>query len=485
MKQKLLNFLLILVMLTPLNLSLAHEGHNEAFGGEETAATASEAITVDPEGQRAIGLRVQTVAVGTVDRTFNTTGQVQPSENQANDINPPVNGVVRQVYVKQGDWIRSGQTLATIHSPDVAEALSTHLQERARLQAEIATNRTQAQRDIAVQQNQVELTRANYLREQTLLSEGITARKDYIEAKNAYETAQVELAATKRQSAQQIALLQRQLALTAAAVKSQLRAMGLPAASVDKAIANFRVTSQIPIVSPVSGYLTFRDITPGETVDTTKRIFSIVNLSQVWVILNVFQEQIPQIRLGQTVRMTTPANQAVSGEISSIGAVVDPNQRTLPVRVVSSNPGGLLKPGMFVKADIITGQSGGSRIVVPIAALIEEGGRTLVYVKQGNRFLPTSVQVGQRTSEEAEILDGLYAGDQVVIQGARQLQAQARIAGNAAGAAETETQQTPTESQGNNWLSMVMGIGIGLGLAALSILLWQVFSRRRIRSRRG
>lgn len=473
---------LLFVLVMAVSPALAHEGHNEAFSGGQTTTTtttSTQAITVDPEGQRAIGIQVQTVGTGSLDKTLSTTGQVQPADNRALDLNPPVQGVVRQVNFKQGDWVRAGQVMALIHSPEIAQTMSNLLQERARIQAEIANTRTQAQRDITVQSNQVELTRANFQREQTLLNEGITARRDFLEAQTAYRTAQAELSATKRQSAQQIMLLERQLALTTSAVKSQLRAMGLPAASVDRAVAIWGVTAQIPIVAPASGFVTFRDITLGETVPTDKRIFSITNLSPIWVVLNVFQEQIPQIHMGQKVRITTPANQSVQGEISYIGTVVDPNQRTLPVRVVSGNLGNLLKPGMFVKSEIITGQAEGKRIVIPAAALVEANGQTLVYVKEGNAFQPVVVRVGQRTSSEVEILDGLFAGDQVVIRGAKQLSAQRMLAGGGVATADEHAHE-----EQNNTMPLLMGILIGLGIAVLSLLAWFLMQRRSKRPRR-
>lgn len=467
---------LILVLLVTIPYpAIAHEGHNEAFSTEGSAASSSSSkpIQVDAEGQKAIGLKVQAVRTGGLDQTLQTTGKVQAAENRASDINAPVAGVVRQVLVKQGDWVSKGQTLATIHSPEIAQTLSTLLQERARVQAEIATTRTQAQRDIAVQSNQVELTRANFQREQTLLSEGITAGRDFLEAQSAYRTAQAELDATRRQSAQQITLLQRQLGVTTSAVKSQLRAMGLPGPSIDRAIANWGVTAQIPIVSPVSGFITFRDITLGASVDPAKRIFSIVNLSPIWVVVDVFQEQIPQIRTGQQVRLQTAARQTIQGEISSIGTVVNPDNRTLPVRIVSSNVGGLLKPGMFVKAEIVTGQSGGKQIVVPSSAVIEENGQTLVYVKEGNTFQPVYVRIGSRTSETLAVQDGLFPGDLVVIQGAKQLYAQRVLGAHEAG--ETDEHSTEENSPGSDlWL----GIGIGLLVAGAGIFAWYLLRKR-------
>jgi cobalt-zinc-cadmium efflux system membrane fusion protein len=483
--RKLIGILAIATILGfSINIAFAHEGHNEAFGGGEAATTATNRVVVDPEGQKAIGLKVQTVTLGSLDEVLQVTGQVQAAENRAYDINPTANGVVRQVYVKQGDTVAEGQSVASLYSPEVAQTVSTLLQDKARIQAQIATSRTQAQRDIAVKSKELELNRVNYLREQTLFQEGVSAQKDFIQAKNAYETSQVELAALKRQSAQQTALLQRQLALTISAVKSQLKVIGLSGATVERDLTNWQVSSTLPIISPVSGIVTFRDVTPGETLNVSKRIFSIVNLRPIWVVVNVFQEQLPQIKLGQNVQITTASGQAAFGKISSIGTIVDPTQRTLPVRIVSENTTGLLKPGMFARAEIVTGKSGSGKMVIPNSALVEDAGRTLVYIKQGNAFIPTPVQVGAKTAEAVEILDGLYPGDQIVSIGATQIHAQALLSRNTASAKEASAPQDSPEKkeQPMAWTPILIGILIGIGGALISFWLWALLQKRSRRS---
>lgn len=471
----LLNLTLCLWIASPV---IAHEGHNEAFGGgESTVTTSTQKIQVSKEGQQAIGVKTITVAPGALNRVLQATGKVQAAENRAYDINPQVSGIVSAIYAKQGDSVHAGQVLANIHSVEVANVLTQLLQDKARIQADITKAQTQYQRDIAVQANEVEMTRASFQREQTLLNEGITARKDYIEAKNAYETAQVKLAALRKQSVQDVSLLQQQLALTIGAVKSQLKVMGLSGAGVNQALATGRVTSEIPIVSPVSGTVTFRDISLGENLDPGKKIFSIVRLRPIWVIVDIFQEQLSQIRIGQSVAIKTPSGQVIHGDISSIGTIIDPEKRTLPVRVVTDNPTGELKPGMFVTAEVVVGQTGGSRIVIPASALIEDNGRNLVYVQYGNYFQPATVQVGQRTSEQVEILDGLYEGDQIVIQGASQLHAQSLLASKTQKATVTDEHD---EKPASNSLSLFLGILIGVGLSILlGVLGWFLLLKRK------
>lgn len=461
--------------------TLAHEGHNEAFGGGETTVTTAQKILVTPEGQSAIGIKTQTVKPGALAKTLQATGTVQPSENRAYDVNPQVSGIVQAVSVKQGDFVRKGQSLAIIHSMEVANVLTQLLQDRAKIQADIARTRTQAKRDIAVQANQVTLTQVNFQREQILLKEGITARKDYIEAKTAYETAQVEFTAIKKQSTENVTLLKKQMSLTIEAVKNQLSVMGLPQSAIDRALASNQIVSEIPIFSPTSGIVTFRDITLGENLAPAKKIFSIVNLSPIWVIVNVFQEQLPLVHLGQTVRIKTPSNDVLYGTISSIGTTVDPSSRTIPVRIVTDNVSGELKPGMFVTAEVVIGQTAGGRIVIPSSAVIDDNGHSIVYVQYGNYFQPVPIRLGQRTSNEAEIIDGLFEGDKIVFQGAKQLQAQSLLtakAGTPAASKDKQAEQNGGVSSNNSLPTLLIGILIGLGVAGAVGFGWFFFKNR-------
>lgn len=500
----------LLVALTSMLLSiapcLAHEGHNEAFSTGATASTAK-TVVVAPEGQAAIGIKTQVVQAGSVENTIRATGRVEPAENSAFDINPPAAGVVKQVYVKQGDAVSVGSPLATLHSVEIANTMTQLLQERARMQGEINTLRTKArgdldrtriqfQRDIAVQEKEVQITKITYDREAQLLKEGVTARRDYYDAKNAYETAQVKLNALRKQLTQEVSSINRQLEseiasrqmqmnLSTDAVRRQLAVMGLGAGAFNSAMARNQVIAEIPLTSPVAGVVTFRDITPGEVVDSTKKIFSIVGLGQVWVVMDVFQDQVANLRVGQEVRVTTADNNQIVGSIAVIGSVVDPTRRTVPVRIVVANTYGLLRPGTFVTADIVVA-AGGTGVLVPASALIEEGGKPVVFVQNGNNFQPVPVTIGARNFDRVEIRSGLFSGDRVVITGARQLYSQSLLNAQAAPAPADAMHGTATSTQATavpaaTAGSLVPGILIGVLVAALISLIAWLLLRKRVK----
>lgn len=463
----------------------AHEGHNDAFADNAGASSLSK-VYVEPEGQRAIGIETTATQSGSLTNVLRATGNVVAAENRAYDVNPQVGGIVNDVFAKQGDTVVKGQTLATIHSVDVGNILSKLLQDKTRIQSEMAKTKTQYQSQIAVQEQDLNLAKLNFQRQQELFTEGISARKDLQQTRSAFESAQVRLAASKKQLSQDLALSQRELNLTVSAVKSQLKIMGMGEDQVDQVLDSGKIVADVAIKAPVSGVVTFREITPGENIPENKKIFSIVNLQPIWVNVDVFQEQIPLIKLGQTVQLRTPSDHAIRGKISNVGSVVDPQERTLHVRIESDNPDGELKPGMFVTAEIATGQSGKGEIV-PNSALVKIANQDVVYVAYGNYFQPVVVAVGDKTANDAEIIRGLFPGDKVVTKGALQLQAQARIRASQAQKGEKDdVPQEPVLPKSNQSSStLIVGILIGLGMAGLIAVITMLISKRPRQGKAG
>lgn len=455
---------LLSLFLLETGAAFAHEGHNDAFSGDSATVNMTKKLFVEPEGQKAIGLETMVAANGSLSNVISATGKVQAAENRAYDVNPQVSGIVTRVDAKQGDTVTSGQVLATIHSVEVGNLLSKLLQDKNELLSQIAKTKTQYQSQISIQEKDVELARTTFQRQQDLFKEGITAQKDFLSAKNAFESSQVKLATSRKQMAQDVALINKQLAVTVDTVKSQLKIMGLSGQEVDTAIDRGEVIADVPIRAPVAGIVTFRDVTPGENLAPTKKIFSIVDLQPIWVLIDVFQEQLPLIHLGQTVSLKTPSNHVMSGKLSSIGTVVDPNERTLHVRIVSDNKSGELKPGMFVSAEIFVTHTAQDKVVIPISGLIEDRGKQFAYVQYGNYFQPVIVKTGERSATMVEILNGLFPGDRVVVRGANQLHAQALLASNA-----PHSDAAP-QTSGTMGLSNQALIGIIVGFAAVALV---------------
>lgn len=423
---------------------LAHGGDESTFAPDPKVL---EKIEVDEQGKKALGIELGTVRRQLLNDNLQATGEVQAAETQAFDVNPPVSGLVKAVYAKQGDAVHKGQTLALVYSIEVADNLTRLLNERTKINSEIARVQTGFKSDIVLQTSQLHLLKSNFEREDELMKEGIAARKSYQEAKNAYESGQVKLSTLRQRLEQDVKLLQRQLEVTTDTAKGQLKIMGISEATVDMAITSGRVTADLPITAPVAGCITTRSITLGERVDPSKKVFSIVNLNPIWVMVDIFQEQIPSVREGQQVIIRTPSKEILKGVISSVGSIVDSSTKTLHVRIVADNPQGVLRPNMFVTAQIAVNSKTKEALAVPESAIIDFEGHAYVFERDGNSFQPIQVETGLHSNGRVEILRGLSEGDSIVVSGARQLGAQSLLKPGVSHAHEGEAHENHREHE--------------------------------------
>jgi cobalt-zinc-cadmium efflux system membrane fusion protein len=462
----------VLFLVTQALPCCAHEGHDKAFANKHAMVATNQKVHIAPEGQAAIGLKTAPVHSARLQTTLEITGKVEPADNRVNFVTSPVSGIISRIDVQEGANVRKGQLLAVLYSAEVATVITELLDQRAAIQADITKAEVQAQNDIQVQAKDVAHLTMDLEREQKLLMEGITARKNYVEAVHALDVAKARLEGTRRQLSQNIAALESRRSTTTDATKRRLSILGVPSGQIDKSLGKGQLLAEVPIFSPATGTVFSRDITQGENVDSTRKLLSIVNLSPVWISLDVHPDQLSRIKLGQPVRINSPVSPETTGTISSIASVVDPSTRTVHVRVVASNPNGTLRPEMFVTASIVTGKQSTNAIVVPAEAIVEDGGRSFVYVKYGDDFQAVAVRRGAKVRDAVEILDGLYEGDQVVVNGATQLRAQSMLEGK-----NTESESTskheivhkdeaPRNKGMDQWLiPLVLAGGILLGLA--------------------
>lgn len=407
-KLKSIKYLLALVAYCTCLSSFAHEGHDDAFSKNSANMSQSEKIYISKEGEEAIGLETKVIRKALFQKNIEVTGQVQATDKGNYDLSAPISGLVREVFVKEGDRVNAGQRLASLESIEAANLIKDLLNQKASLE-----------KDIAILNKELELNKTNLEREELLLNEGISPRKDFLNAQNLYENTKVSLEASKKQ-----------LDLTLNITKNQLKIMGIPENVIEQAISSGQASSMIYITAPISGVIAFRNLTPGETVQTDKKLFSIVDLSPIWIIVNIYQEQIPLIKLGLPVIIKSSSGEELRGQVSSIGATVEASQRTLPVRIVSKNSQETLKPGMSVTAEILYGESLEEVISLPGSAILEENARKFSYVKYDDFYQKVFIKTGLENSSEVEVTDGLYEGDLVVVKGAKQLQAQGLLSNN-------------------------------------------------------
>ncbi len=186
----------------------------------------------------------------------------------------------------------------------------------------------------------------------------------------------------------------------------------------------------VTLEATVGGVINDRSVTLGESVEPNKELFHIVDLSQVIVEAEVYEENVGKVKLDQVarVRVLGYPDDAFEGKITFIGVELDPEKRTLPVRVMVKNPDGKLKPEMFAKVAVVLARNEGV-LAVPKEAILEAGGEKFVFVQTGDLFNRSDVQTGAEDDRFIEIKDGLVPDDVVVTDGKREVYTKSLMGG--------------------------------------------------------
>lgn len=187
---------------------------------------------------------------------------------------------------------------------------------------------------------------------------------------------------------------------------------------------------RLPIYTPLSGVVIEKMVQQGQYVNVGEVLFNIADLSKVWVEIDVFENEVPFVRVGQQVeiRSATEHGAVSNGRISFVYPFHDPKTHTVKARVELSNPGHKLKPDMFVNAIIRMPLAKG--IVVPVTAVIDTGKRQLIWVEMSpGIFEPREVQVGERIDDKVQILSGIKVGDKVAVSGSYLIDSESQLKG--------------------------------------------------------
>lgn len=199
------------------------------------------------------------------------------------------------------------------------------------------------------------------------------------------------------------------------AAEERLRQFDVPSSEVAALVRTGKVQREITIDSPASGYITERNALPNAYVQPDTKLYTIANLSTVWVYANVFQTDVGELRPGDPAQVTVDAypGRVFYGRIDQILPNVDPVTRTVRVRLVFRNPGVVLKPGMYVNVDIHVPL--GTQLLVPASGVLQTGTQNIAFIDQGDGYLePRLVQVGQEVNNSLIVLKGLKAGERIV-----------------------------------------------------------------------
>ncbi|MDX2208704.1 MAG: efflux RND transporter periplasmic adaptor subunit [Gemmatimonadales bacterium] len=334
----------------------------------------TEGVTLDTVAIRLSG--IQLAVVDSVTTTgLEVTGSITYDANRVSHIGARTNGRIVQMRADLGTRVAAGQVLVILESAAIGQ-----------LRAE--------ERQF---EELVRIARENHAREQRLSEQGISSRKELLDA--------------------EAELRRNEAALRSA--EEQLRVLGAGHGTDGQ----FGVGGQFGVAAPFAGVVVAREASLGEMADPSDTLFTVADLSRLWIELDIFERDLANVRTGQTVTVAVTAypGRTFPGRIVYVGAIVDPVKRTVRARVEIPNPGGALKPGMFATATVQVGGTGAASAVVPQSAVQELQGRKVVFVPgdAAGEFRPVRVVVGATLDgDRIIILSGLAPGSRVVTTGA-------------------------------------------------------------------
>jgi RND family efflux transporter MFP subunit len=340
-------------------------------------------VTLAPEAVERAGLTTATVATGTSSTDIRLPGVVEPNAYRQVAVTPLVDGRVTRVAAQLGARVRKGETMAEIYSPALADARTKYISAQAMLDA-----------------HDRELQRT-----QRLVEIGAASRQELerIHAEHAAQIAEVDSA------------------------RSQLELLGVPASSASGAqLGEKAATTSVP--APMDGVVTERAANVGLNVDSATKLFTVVDLSTVWIVADVYERDFSRVRVGSDATITAPAypGTTLRGRVSYIDPQVNASTRTAKVRIEVANPRGDLRLGMY--ADVAISIGGASTApMLPRAAVQRVGTRSVVYLAdatQPGRFVEREVTPGQPSGELVEAVSGVEPGDVVVTEGSFFLRAE-------------------------------------------------------------
>jgi RND family efflux transporter MFP subunit len=334
-------------------------------------------VTLTPEAIQRAGIVVAPVTAGAATAVLRLPGIVEPNAYKQVVVTPLAGGRVTRVLVELGQSVRRGQSMAEIFSPELAEAETRFVSARAELDA-----------------HERELQRT-----QKLVEIGAASRQE-VERLHAEHTAKL----TAIESA-----------------RARLELLGLSASAIDNLGPGKDMGAVTPVSAPIAGVVTERTANPGLNVDMAAKLFTVVDLSTVWVVADVYEKDFSRVRAGAAARVTTTAfpDAVFNGHVSYIDPQLNPETRTARVRVEVPNPRQDLRLGMFAEVGMEAGGSVGA-VRVPNTAVQNVGDRTVVYVAdpvQPGRFVEREVRLGDRVGQEVAVLSGVAAGDTIVTGG--------------------------------------------------------------------
>lgn len=358
-----------------------------AASAASAAAPAASPDLVRPSAGAARYLEVGLPAERVVREMLRIPGRIQANEDRTARIGAPITGRLTAIHAVVGQQVRKGDLLAEISSPELSTAQLAFLKAHS-----------------AEQLAQRAAERARLLLDAGVIGAAELQRRDS------------ELAISRAETR---------------AARDQLRTLGLSAGAIDRLMRTGQLLAAAPITATKSGTVIERQATLGQVAAPADELFTITDLRALWAVADVPEKEVRHVGLGQSVVLEVPAlgDREIEGRVSHVADLVDPQTRTVRVRMELANPSGEFKPAMLASMRLAGEER--RQVVVPKAALVREANRDQVFVADpSGSFRLRPVTIGSEEGDNRVVLDGLAAGETIAVAGAFHLNNERRQLAN-------------------------------------------------------
>jgi len=348
-----------------------HEGHGDEEGG---------ALKLTAEQREHFGIVIKKAGPGSLKSEASLPGEIVFNADNVVHMVPRVSGIAREVRKSVGDRVTAGETVAVIDSRELADAKSEYLAAHARLG----------------------LAQKIFVREKALRDKQVSSEQDYLEAEQALAETQIELRSSEQ----------------------KLHALGLTEKELSRLDSEHDESiTRYEIKSPITGIVTEKHISIGESLSDRSDIFTVADMSSVWVNLTVYMKNIGAIHAGQPVTLRIDhSGIETKAEIEMVTPFIEESTRSATARVVLDNSGGHWIPGTFVTGFSSTSEAN-LPLVVAKSSVQNIEGRDVVFIEDEDGFEMKPVTKGKSDRHNVEIIAGLEAGTDYVAEGAFRLKA--------------------------------------------------------------
>lgn len=339
------------------------------------ASPSADPALVVPAEELLAQLKLATVTSQPVAETLRVAGRIDFDEQRLARIGATITGRVTEIEAVLGQTVKKGDVLARLNSSELSTQQLAYLKARAEL----------------------ELNRRNAERAKALFEADVIAAAEL----------------QRRQSEYQISVAETR------AAADQLQLLGVTPAAIERLGKHGAVNSLTPVVATLSGVVVERKLAQGQVVQPADALFVVADLSNLWAVAQVPEQQVSQVKAGQSVSIEVPAlgNEKLLGKLIYVGQTIDPETRTVLVRTALDNSDGRLKPAML--ASMLIEAKPADRLVIPASAVVRENDMDHVFVaEEAGAFRLVRVKLGVEQGGQRVVLSGLKGQERVVVDGA-------------------------------------------------------------------